>query len=129
AILTDFAETHFTTGRFEECAQRINTLLEKPAHPAGIKAALRAIELADLLVLNQAGQVPAKLEALIAQVRRQPTEFKVEWSFNGTRHFIAQNERLATYRAWLGDLFDALAGKDREAILKGLQQARATFKQ
>ena len=124
----DFAEKHFTTARFDECAQRINTLLTKPEVSASTKSALRAIEIADLLALNQADRISTKMEALIAEVSSQPAEFKVGWAFDGTRRFISQTERLAPYRDWLGKLFNAIGGKDRETILKELKQAKESFK-
>src|SRR5262249_38826439 len=91
----DFAEKHFTTARFDECERRINALLAKPEVSTSIKSALRAIEIAGLLALNQADRISLKMEALIVEVSRQPAEFKVEWAFDGTRHFISQTEKLS----------------------------------
>jgi len=121
---TDFTEKHFTTARFEECERRINALLAVPEVSASTKSALRAIEIADLLALNKADRISPKMEALIAEVSRQPAEFKVEWVFDGTRHFISQTEKLSPYRDWLDKLFDAIGGEDRETILKGLKEAK-----
>jgi hypothetical protein len=123
-----FAEKHFTTGRFAECSQRISLLLTRPEIPASTKTPLRAIEIAAALALGQNDSVPAKLEKLIREISTQPVEFKSQWFFDGTRHFINQNEKLITYRSWLGQLFDAFNGKDRDSILKALQQAKASFK-
>jgi tetratricopeptide (TPR) repeat protein len=75
---SDFAEKHFTTGRFEECERRINELLAKPEVSTSSKSALRAIEIADLLALNKAAKIPANIGELIAEVSRQTVEFKVE---------------------------------------------------
>ena len=124
----DFAEAHFTTGRFAECGQRINALLAKPEVPVSTKTALRAIEIANLLALNQSGQVPTKIEMLLGEVSHEPAEFKVTWNFDGTRHFIGEDEKLGPYHAWLAQLFDALESKDRDTILKALQDVRARFK-
>ena len=124
----NFAEAHFTVGRFAESGQRINALLANQAVPPSTRTALRAIEIADLLALGHIQEVPAKVDALIAEVARQPLEFKVLWRFDGTRHFIGQDEKLSSYRAWLGKLFDALANKDRDTMLKALQDVRAEFK-
>jgi tetratricopeptide (TPR) repeat protein len=124
----DFAEKHFTTARFDECERRINALLVKPEVSGSTKSALRAIEIADLLALNQADKIPARMEALITEIARQPAEFKVGWVFDGTKHFIGQNEKLSPYREWLVKLFDAIGGKDRETIFKGLQEAKVSFK-
>jgi len=58
----------------------------------------------------------------------------VDWTFNGTKHFISKNENpdgrgLAPYRAWLLQLFEALEIKEgREAILAALREVREKFK-
>jgi tetratricopeptide (TPR) repeat protein len=128
SVQADFAEKHFTTSRFGECSQRINLLLTKPEIPASTKTALRAIEIATVLALGQTNSVSEKLEILIREISTQPIEFKSQWAFDGTKHFIAQNEKLTAYRVWLAQLFDAFSGKDRDSILKALQQAKANFK-
>jgi tetratricopeptide (TPR) repeat protein len=51
SALADFAEDHFTTGRFQECETRIATLLSASNVGAGNKAALRVIQIANLLAL------------------------------------------------------------------------------
>jgi tetratricopeptide (TPR) repeat protein len=125
SALSDFAEKHFTTGRFTECAQRIGTLVENPTVEASTKIALRAIEIADLLAMNNASLVPDKLQTLIDSLAAQADDFKVIWTFNGTKHFIDHSTQLAPYRTWLGQLFTALEAADRQTALTGLQAARA----
>ena len=125
SALSDFAEKHFTTGRFTECAQRIDTLVEDPTVEARTKIALRAIEIANLLALNNAVLVPDKLQTLIDSLAAQSDDFKVTWTFNGTKHYIDQDAQLAPYRAWLGQFFIALEAEDRETALTGLQATRA----
>jgi tetratricopeptide (TPR) repeat protein len=125
----DFAEAHFTTGRFSECRQRIAALLVQPKISDSTKTALRAIEIASLLAINGADQVPGKLDTLIAEISRQRDEFKVGWKFDGTKHFINQNEKLSPHRAWLVQLLDALAGEDRDKIRKAMQKVRAEFRE
>jgi tetratricopeptide (TPR) repeat protein len=126
--MPDFAETHFTTGRFAECRERIAALLAKPEIWARTKIGLRVIEIANLLALDQAAEVPAKLDLLIAAVAAQPAVFKITWTFNGTLHFIGQSEKLAARRDWLKLLFSATEGANREAALKTLREAKAGFK-
>ena len=128
-VQADFAEAHFSIGRFAECRDRINALLTRPDLPVRTKTALRAIEIASLLAESKAGQVSPKVDELIAEVARQPPGFKVEWSFAGTQHFINQNEKLSPYRVWLGQLFDALASQDRDTLLKALQNVRANYRE
>ncbi|MGH7598619.1 MAG: hypothetical protein ACREOI_19875 [bacterium] len=63
-----------------------------------------------------------------AALASQPDSFQVSWTFNGAKHFISTNEKLAPYRAWLLQLFQALeieAG--REAILAALREVREKF--
>lgn len=124
----DFAEGHFTMGRFVECEQRINALLNNSAVPISTKTALRAIEIASLLANKQSQLLPAKLDVLIADVIRQPPGFKVDWSFDGARYFIIHNETLSSRRVWLEQLLDALESKDQDEMLRALQEVRTKFK-
>ncbi|HWN09110.1 MAG TPA: tetratricopeptide repeat protein [Pyrinomonadaceae bacterium] len=121
------AEAHFTTGRFAECIKQINTLLSMPTVGVRSKTALRSLEIASLLADEKGDQVLNKIDALIEEVSKQPAEFKLTWNFDGSRHFIDQNEKLVIHRVWLAKLFDALATQDRETMLKGLKASRATF--
>jgi hypothetical protein len=68
------------------------------------------------------------MEALVAEISSQPAKFKVEWSFEGTKHFIGKNERLSPYRNWLEQLFEALGTPTRDQIVIGLKEAKASFK-
>ncbi|MEK7833683.1 MAG: hypothetical protein AAB401_21530, partial [Acidobacteriota bacterium] len=127
--MTAFTENHFTIGRFAECRERLAALLAKPELDAGWKIGLRLIEIASLLALGQVAEVPAKLDLLSAAVAAQPADFKTTWTFYGTLHFIGQNEKLALYREWLRQLFNAVQSENRDAIIKGLSEAKAGFKQ
>lgn len=125
----DVAEALFTVGRFAECGQRVDVLLATPIVPSSVKVPLRAVEIASLLAEGKAGQTTVKIDLMIADVTHQPPDFKLAWSFNGTKHFVDQSEKLSRYRGWLGQLFDALGSKDRDTMLKALQQVRSTFKE
>jgi tetratricopeptide (TPR) repeat protein len=129
AAQANFAETHLTTARFSECGQHIAMLLTQPEVSASAKTALRAIEIASLLALQQSKQASAKLDALIADVARQPPTFKVEWSFSGTRYFIAHSQELSAHRVWLEQLLDAIEGKDRDGMLKALKVVSVRLKE
>ncbi|MDZ7304532.1 MAG: hypothetical protein ONB44_20600, partial [candidate division KSB1 bacterium] len=124
----DFAEKHFTTGRFAECEKRITALLSNAEIEPRVKVALRAIQIANLIGLGQTQQIPANLETLQQAIATQPDTFKVSWTFAGTKHFIRVEPQLARYREWLLQLFAAVEIKDgREAILAALQEVRARF--
>jgi len=124
----DFAEKHFTTGRFPAAEKRLAALLANPEVSASTKIALRAIQIANALAQNKTQQVPAALEILQQSIAAQPDTFQVGWTFNGTKHFISQNERLAPYRAWLLQLFSALENEGGEAIHAALREVREKFK-
>jgi hypothetical protein len=127
AALSDFAEKHFTTGRFGECEQRIALLLANPAVEPTIQIGLRAIQIANSLALGISALVPGRIDAMVEGIANQSEGFKVGWSFKGTRYFINNNETLAPYRPWLMRLFDAVEGADRHAILSALQEVRASL--
>jgi hypothetical protein len=91
---------------------------------ANTKIALHAIEIANLLALNNAAQVPDKLQTLIDSLTAQADDFKVTWTFNGTKHFIDHSAQLVPYRTWLGQFFTALEAEDRQTMLTVLQAVR-----
>lgn len=126
--LLDFAENHFTTGRFAEFSARLKPLLAHPELAAATKVALQMIEVANLLALDQAAQVPDALSNLRKTIEAQPAEFRLTWSFTGTLHFIQQEGKLAAHRAWLEQLFAIAQGAERDAILKALRAAQEQFR-
>src|SRR5262249_39100298 len=69
------AATHFTTGRFAEFSSRLRPLLANPELSAATKISLQMIEVANLLVLDQAAQVPAALTSLLRTIEAQPADF------------------------------------------------------
>ena len=81
-----------------------------------------------MLALNQSSEVPLRMNALIEAVASQPADFKIGWSFEGTKHFAGQNEKLSPYRVWLEQLFAALAEPTRDQIVKAVSQTKAAFK-
>jgi len=123
----DFAEKHFTTSRFAECQARLTALLANAEIKPSTQIALRTIQIANAIGLNQTAKIPAHLETLQQAIVSQPDTFKVDWTFEGTKHFISQNEKLASYRPWLLQLFAAIEGENRAAILAGLRETRASF--
>jgi len=98
AALSAFAEKHFTTGRFIECEQRIALLLANPNVKPRTATALWAIQIANSLALSKTDLIPGRIDALVKSIADQPEDFKVTWSFNGTRHFISNNGTLTSYR-------------------------------
>jgi tetratricopeptide (TPR) repeat protein len=125
---TNFAENHFTTGRFEECAVLINNLLAEENVYEDHKIALRAIEIATLIGSGKTSEVPARLDSLIEELRRQPPDFDITWEFEGATHFAREHVRTAPLSGWLKKLFAALRKKDRDSILQAVQHVRSKFK-
>ena len=113
----NFAENYFTTGNFEECARRTPSVLSD----AKLSIPLRVLEIANLIALNRSAEVPAKMKDLIVTLETQKADFRVEWSFAGIRHFINQSEQLASNRAWLLELIEAMGGENRDAIVKNVR--------
>ena len=128
AALAAFAETYFTTGNFDECARRIPVVLSDQRSDAQITIPLRALEIANLIALNQPAEVPAKLRNLIEAVESQPADFRMQRSFKGIEHFIDGNQQFAAKKAWLLQFFAAMFGETRDAISKKLRTAAATLK-
>ncbi|ADE13643.1 Tetratricopeptide domain protein [Nitrosococcus halophilus Nc 4] len=117
---SQLAEQCFTTGRFAEAVEHFARLLANPELDPQIKIPLQAFEIAALLGLNQKAVVPQKFKGLCVAIAHQPEDFSLEWTFGGSKYFIAQAEQLSPYRAWLLELFAALEEKNRNAILSCL---------
>jgi tetratricopeptide (TPR) repeat protein len=128
SVRADFTESHFTTGQFAKCREQIAMLLARPDLAAEKKRALQLIEVASLLALGQTAQVPTKLDALIEAIAMQPADFDIGRTFNGSLHFIGNQERLTAYHDWLRRLFGTTQAANRDAIVKGLREAKASFK-
>ena len=127
AALSDFAEKYLTTGRFAECDQRLTVLLANPEVTPQVRLALQALEIANLLALDQAALVPDKIDIMLVTLDQQPEDFRITWSFGGTLHFIGQQASLTSYRDWLQQFFDVLTATDRQALVTGLHAAQASF--
>lgn len=82
---------------------------------------LRAIEIANLTALNMKNEIPEKLDNLIANIKKQPDDYTIGWTFNGTVHFIKASETLASDRDWLLSFFDAIQRDNRDDIVEGLR--------
>ena len=127
SALSDFAEKHFTVGRFAEGETRLSALLANPDLKPKSSIALRVLKIATLEALNKNQSVPSEIEKLRAAIAKQPEDFKVSWTFDGTKHFIGHDERLAASRAWLLDLIAALEKEDRNSILVALDTVRSEY--
>ena len=123
----DFAEKLFTTGSFEESERRTSSLLSDVRVEAKLKIPLLAIEIANLIVLKRSTEVPARIQNLVGLLGAQPADFRVQWSFEGTKHFINQSQQLAANKDWLLRLFGAMSGANRDTIVKDVNAASESF--
>ncbi|RPI00186.1 MAG: hypothetical protein EHM72_09940 [Calditrichaeota bacterium] len=123
----DFAEKHFTTGRFKKCRDRIIKLMADPSLEPGRQIPLRAIGITVSYALGEIQSVPQEMERLEKTIGLQEASFKLNRSFDGVKHFISGNEDLAPYRNWLLSLFNALQGDNREMILNPLKELRSNI--
>lgn len=123
----DFAEKHFTTGNFEESERRTSSLLSDIRVEARSKISLLAIEIASLIALKRSTEVPSRMKNLIELLEAQTPDFKLQWSFEGTKHFVSESQQLAASKDWLMQLFRALEGENRDAIVREVKAASESF--
>jgi hypothetical protein len=92
-----------------------------------LKIGLRSLQIGALVALNKTQEISEKFNALKKVVSNQPEDFIVDWVFNGVRHFIMQNQKLAPYQEWLDSLFHALEGENRDVIITNLGDVEKNF--
>ena len=113
-------ESHLTTGRLTEVSARLAKVFAKLS-PAE-QVPLLAIEVAALLGQGKTTEAAQKRQALRALVVAQPPEFRLAWTFGGTRHFLQTGPRFASHRTQLLALLSALEQPSRAAILAALDE-------
>jgi hypothetical protein len=123
----DFAETHFTTGRFDECIDRAKALqqqLDADVDQAASAAAMRVLEILALGGLDRVAEADERLGELIKFVSDQDDGFRLGWTWRGTRHFIETGGQpaLAQHRSPMLALLDAVEGED--ALVSRLRAIR-----
>jgi tetratricopeptide (TPR) repeat protein len=128
AGLAAFAETHFTTGNYDECARRISAVLSDQRSDARITIPLRALEIANLIALNRSAEVPARMKSLIEAVESQPPDFRLQRSFVGIEHFIDARQQFTASKSWLLQFFAAMIGENRDVMLRKLRALSETLK-
>jgi len=124
----NFIEKHFTTARFEEAEKLLAETLENLKPEPLLYFPMLAIHIATLTALNKTGDIRAQMNLLITAVETQPEDFKITWTFNGTKHFIQTSDKLTARREWLLSLFTALEGKNRKEIADGLRKIGSPVK-
>ncbi len=123
----NFAETHLTTGRFEEAERRFTELLAAPELDVSHAIPLRLLKMAAVMGQQKGETVPQQLEKLKALLSTQPDDFQLDWSFVGTMHFLGEHENFATSGDWLVPLLEACSGNPRNQMLTALTHAQSQF--
>jgi tetratricopeptide (TPR) repeat protein len=123
----NFAEAHFTTGRFAEAQTRIATLLANPRLNSTGSLGLRTLQIATLLAMNKPRLAVTTFAELRAIVKNLPSNFELGGSFEGSKHFIGNEPSLARFRPWLLDLFSAVEEKDARKRLMALDKLQTSL--
>ena len=118
AVWSNYIESHLTTGRLAEVSGMLAKVFAKLS-PAE-QVPLLAIEAAALLGQGQTTEAAQKRQALRSLIAAQPAEFRVTWTFGGTRQFLQTDPRFAAHRAQLLALLSALEKPNRAAIIAAL---------
>lgn len=99
----------------------------KPDLDPGSAVGLRIVDIATALALKKANTVPQKLQELRMFVSGQSESFHVDWSFDGTTHFVQTEQVFAPYRAWLMELFSIVEPRDRAGLVSAIDRAETGF--
>ncbi|MBX3324482.1 MAG: hypothetical protein U0223_11390 [Nitrospira sp.] len=102
--------------------------MKKPDLNPNSIVGLRMVEIVNALALKKASAVSQKLKELRTYVSGQPVSFHVDWSFDGTEHYVQTEKVFARYRTWLADLFAVVQSNDRAALLAALDHVQASYK-
>jgi tetratricopeptide (TPR) repeat protein len=123
----NLARAYFNLQEWASAADCYQNLLADERLDAKIKIPVRALEIAALIALNRSAEVAGKLKNLIAAVESQPADFRVQWGSAGMQQSIAQGQQFGAKTAWLLQLFAAMEGENRDAIIKRVTAAAASF--
>jgi tetratricopeptide (TPR) repeat protein len=118
AVQANFIESHLTTGRLSEVSVQLAKVFGQ--QPAMNQVPLLALEVAALLGQGKTSEAANKRQALRSLIDAQPADFRVSWTFGGTRHFLQTDPRFVPHRAQLFALLSALEQPSRAAILSEL---------
>ncbi len=118
AVWCNYIESHLTTGRLAEVSGLLAKVFAKLS-PAE-QVPLLALEVFALVGQGNPVEVSSRRKDLRKLIAAQPTDFRVNWTFGGTRHFLETDPRFAPHRAQLLALLSALEQPNRAAILAAL---------
>jgi tetratricopeptide (TPR) repeat protein len=118
AVWPNYIESHLTTGRLAEVSALLAKVFAKLS-PAE-QVPLLAIEVFALVGQGKPAEAASKRKALRTLIDAQPADFRLSWTFGGTRHFLQTDPRFSPHKAQLLALLSALEQPNRAAILSAL---------
>ncbi|HEX6718295.1 MAG TPA: tetratricopeptide repeat protein, partial [Pyrinomonadaceae bacterium] len=119
----NLARAYFNLKDWTEAAECYRSMLADDSFDARFKVPIAALEIATLVALNRSAEVASKLTSLIELLEKQPPDFRVRWSFADIQDVISQDPQFTARREWLLQLFGAVSGENRDAIIKELHSA------
>ncbi len=122
--LAEYAQTLFTTERFEEHEAFVSGLLATGDFDERLEIVLRALQIANFVALDMDDRAFSSLASLVAELSRRHKSFTTDWSFGGVKHFIKENERFGTHQAWLVEVFDALESEKGDDLINRIRSMR-----
>ena len=69
-------------------------------------------------------EVEQALSALVQRIQALPDDFKLDWWFSGTKHFISQHNSFKQ-QPWLLELLEKCEGQNRANLLKAIGETQA----
>ena len=119
----NLARAYFNLKEWSSAADCYRSVLADDGFDARIKVPIGALEIATLVALDRPAEVESRLKSLIEMVEKQPSNFRVQWSFAGIQHVISQDPQFTRQREWLLELFAAFRAEDRDALITRLRSA------
>ena len=123
----NLARAYFNLKDWNSAAEAYANLMDADSLDARIKVPVGALEIATLVALNRPAEIALKLKSLIEVLEKQTGDFRVQWDFAGIQHLISEDPQFTSKRGWLLQLFAAMMGENREAIVRRLRHALASF--
>ena len=118
--LSNLVENNFTTGRFGNAEVLLSQILPDIKPDDDLYGLLNAIEILILIAQNKIDIVQSKLKSFAAFVKKQPENYSIEWTFDGTKHFISNNNKLSAHKDLMLSFIVAVEAKNRNDMLQGL---------
>ena len=118
AVWPNYIESHLTTGHLAEVSALLAKVFAKLS-PAK-QVPLLALEVFALVGQGKPAEAASKRKALRTLIDAQPADFRLNWTFGGTRHFLQTDPRFSPHKAQVLALLSALEQPSRAAILSEL---------